>query len=422
MGYGYDAEENIGVDKCNLTTFAQAFKGQLQLVTGLIEMPEGLTLEDVRKPSMVMSDPGIGKTSIIISIREELNQLLPPEKQLGFKKILLGQTVVGALSGIPVVNPQTGVLKTVQPEDLPNAERDGEYGILFFDEITTADEAQVQPALGLADDSRNIGPYSLPEHWVVVAAGNGPSCANFVELHDMTINRFVAYDIRYDYHKDWRPWAHAHNINELIIAFLNFKPEFIINVVTGEADKSGKQYASPRSWTRLSTELKIRAATGNPVSQAELQGFASRIIGSQAAVEFAAFTEYNTRLEVNPQDIIDGKVSAPSATMTIEEFHIIVQRLVKLIIKLMKDTKVDDGVYTLDTYNGVANVMRWVCRTQDMMLDKTISAIMEINREVPDIQAIVYDTENFEPLCPELTDFYFQYNDVIVGNDALESL
>ena len=136
---------------------------------------------------MVLGDPGIGKTCGIVSIIDELNAQLPADKKLGFKKILLGQTVVGSLSGIPVINNQTSEVKRVQAPDLPIAERDGEYGVLFLDEITTADEAQVQPALGLCDDTRNIGTYQLPEHWVVVAAGNGPSCANFIELHDMTL-------------------------------------------------------------------------------------------------------------------------------------------------------------------------------------------------------------------------------------------
>lgn len=414
---GYDSEENIGVDKCALSEFFTCLKGQLQLVTGLIEMPSELTLADVRRPNMVLGDPGIGKTCGIISIIDELNAQLPTDKKLGFKKILLGQTVVGSLSGIPVINNQTGEVKRVQAPDLPVAERDGEYGVLFLDEITTADEAQVQPALGLCDDTRNIGTYQLPEHWVVVAAGNGPSCANFLELHDMTLSRFVAFDVRYDYQKDWRPWAHAHGINELIIAFLNFKPEYIVHVVTSEEDKSGKQFACPRTWTRLSTELKMRELQGRRVSQNELQGFASRIIGTDAAREFAAFSMFNKTLKVDHDDILSGKVRKAEVTLQLEEFHIIIQQISKRLIKLSESTDPNDAKSVDHAYEVIGNAMRWIISTKDIMLDRTFNAISEINTEVADVGNVLADFERFSEYCPEWVDFLDEYSAALTDTE-----
>lgn len=422
MGYGYDAEENIGVIQCDLSTFLDDFRGQMQLITGLIPMPtEGenkLTLDEVRLPNLVIGDPGMGKTCGIISVINELNELLPPDRQIHMKKILLGQTVVGSLSGIPVVNPATGDVVRVQAPDLPTVEKDGEYGVLFLDEITTADEAQIQPALGLCDDTRSIGTYTLPEHWVVVAAGNGPSCANFLELHDMTESRFVGYDIKYDYAKDWRPWAHAHGINSLIIAFLNFKPEYIIKVITGEADKSGKQFSCPRTWTRLDVELKKRSVLGRPVKQGELANFASRIIGVEAAREFAAFTAFNKSISVNPDEIVSGKVTKATPDMGIEEFHIIVQQLIKRIQTLMDKTRQEDGGYLLETYEGIANVTTWIISMKDYVLEKAISAVVELNKEVEHIDEIMGDTENFDAMCPAWVDFLLEYSDLILDNDV----
>ena len=112
-----------------------------------------------------------------------IDKEMPKDKQFGFKKIQLGKLVVGDLTGIPVVMPD-GTVKRVHVPDLPpNDPKDPnfkEYGVLFLDEITTVDEAQMQPALGLADSSRDMGEYKLPEHWLVVAAGNGPDCTNFM--------------------------------------------------------------------------------------------------------------------------------------------------------------------------------------------------------------------------------------------------
>ena len=152
-----DVHETLNSSKCTLSTFFEDLTGQLTLLTELVPYADkGLTLEDVRRPMLVIGKPGIGKTCGIISIVKKLNEMLPAEKKLGFKKILLGQTIVGSLTGIPVVMPD-GSVKRVQMPDLPDPKKDGEYGVLFLDEITTADEMQIQPALGLTDDSRSLG-------------------------------------------------------------------------------------------------------------------------------------------------------------------------------------------------------------------------------------------------------------------------
>ena len=127
MGYAEESE-GLNLPKSTLTEFFDDVEGRLALLTGLVPYEDfGLTLEDVRKPLLVIGKPGIGKTMGILSSIKELNKKLPPEKQLGFKKILLGQTVVGSLTGIPVAKPD-GTVVRIQLPDLPNPETDGEYG------------------------------------------------------------------------------------------------------------------------------------------------------------------------------------------------------------------------------------------------------------------------------------------------------
>ena len=309
------ADSLLNVSKSTLTEFMDALEAKLALITNLVDYKQiGLTLKDIRRPMLIVGLPGIGKTCGIISIIEKLNLKLPEEKKLGFKKILLGQTVVGSMSGIPVVMPD-GTVKRVQVPDLPDPERDGEYGVLFLDEITTADEAQVQPALGLADDSRNIGTYTLPEHWSVVGAGNGPDCSNFVRLDDMTISRFEVYDIAYDFQEDWRPYAQSHGIEDNIIAFLSFDPSACVRVESTDMDDNGKLFACPRTWERLSHELKMRKAIGKEVRQDDIGRFAGRIVGVNAARHFQAFCATIERLDVSPEKIVNGEERDPSADM-----------------------------------------------------------------------------------------------------------
>lgn len=416
-----DEREDLGIPKSSFTDFMEDLRGRLAFISGKIALEDfDLTLEDVRKPMLVVGLPGIGKTCSIISIVKEINSTLPPEKHFGFKKILLGQTVVGSLSGVPVINNTTGEVKRVQAPELPIAERDGEYGILFLDEITTADEAQVQPALGLCDDSRNIGEYTLPEHWLVIAAGNGPDCSNFLRMDDMTLSRFSPYDIQYNYKTDWRTYAHEHNIDPLIIAYLNFKPANCVAVASTEMDDAGKMFACPRTWERLSIELKMRKSMGKPVRAAELSNFASRIIGKKVGREFAAFSAYSDKLPYEPERIIQGTEREPEP-MKEEVFHILLESCVSSVKNILDQTRDSDGNYPASTYQSMANMVDWFLKAESFALELVVNAIAELRSNIPDFFDIIFDedflqfTTLFEDFCQKHTDLILEASEADLG-------
>lgn len=417
-----DAREDLGIPKSKFTDFMEDIRGRLAFISGKLNPEDfGLTLQDVRRPVLCIGLPGIGKTCGIMSVIKELNATIPDKsKQFGFKKILLGQTVVGSLSGIPTVNSQTGDIKRAQAPELPVVEKDGEYGVLFLDEITTADEAQVQPALGLCDDSRNIGEYTLPEHWLVIAAGNGPDCTNFIRLDDMTLSRFSPYDIRYSYKNDWRPWAHANNINPLIIAYLNFKPENCVKVASTEMDEAGKMFPCPRTWERLSVELKMREAMGKKVSSNELANFAGRIIGKDVGREFASFVACSDDLEYSPDRIINGTERDPEPGMKTEVFHILLQATVSMMRNILKETADSNGAYPADTYQKMANLVSWFIKYEPYELNLVIDAIAELRTNVPDFGNIVFDAD-FLQFTDSYDQFIERHSDLILSasNDDL---
>ena len=412
--------EGLNLPKCGLTEFLDDVEGKLALLTGLVDPEQfGLTLEDVRRPMLIVGLPGIGKTCGIISSIKEMNKRLPAEKQLGFKKILLGKTVVGSLSGIPVSRPD-GTVVRIQIPDLPNPERDGEYGVLFLDEITTADEMQIQPALGLADDSRSLGEYDLPPHWVVIGAGNGPDCTNFVRLDDMTLSRFVAYDVAYNYKKDFRPYAHKVGIHEDIIAFLNFNNDICVRVESTDMDSAGKMFPCPRTWERLSTELKMRAAVGKPVDYDNMESFSGKIIGLTAGREFAAFMRFKQNLNYDAQKIFVGQERAPEVGMASETFHIILQSLIKNIIAEMRNTGDGSGNYPLETYQHCANMMKWLLSMHE--LEKKINAIIELRNDCLELTSLFFD-DDFLELCPEVDQFFTDHANLLVTHrNELDSL
>lgn len=419
-----DGKEDLGIPKSKFSDFIDDLRSRLVFISGKLKCEDfGLTLQDVRKPVLCIGLPGIGKTCGVMSVIRELNSTLPADKQFGFKKILLGQTVVGSLSGVPVVNNTTGDIRRAQAPELPTVEKDGEYGILFLDEITTADEAQVQPALGLCDDSRNIGEYTLPEHWLVVAAGNGPDCTNFIRLDDMTLSRFSPYDILYSYKSDWRPWAHQHDINPLIIAYLNFKPSDCVAVESTEMDDAGKMFACPRTWERLSIELKMREAMGRPVTNAELGNFASRIVGKRVGREFAAFALFSNDLGYSPEAIVNGTEKEPQA-MKNEVFHILLESTTKILKQTFDETKDADGNFPRDTYQKVANVVNWFLSMESFAIELVINAVTEWRTSLPDLISILVDpdfnqfTDAFEEFCMKHQDMIMSASNSDLGIDV----
>lgn len=405
-----EMQEGLGVPKSCLNEFMQDLRGSLTLLTELVDYESlGLTLKKIRKPYFVVGLPGIGKTCGIQNIINEINEELPQERKLGFKKILLGQTVVGSLTGIPVVK-QDGSIVRVQLPDLPDAKRDGEYGVLFLDELTTSDEMQMQPALALCDDSRCIGEYTLPEHWIVVAAGNGPDCTNFVRTDDAMVSRFVVYDIDYDFKSDWRPYALATDINTDIIAFLDFDNTACVRVESTEMDKAGKAFPCPRTWERLSDELKIRKALGNPVGVDKLANFAGRIVGIKAGREFASFCMFRQNLQFSADRILAGKEKNPG-NIAKETFHIILQDCVKAAKKLLEKTQINGTDYPLSTYESIRNMVVWFLNLEDV--ESRINAIVEMRNDVPALKGILQDSDFFD-MCPELDDFINEYASLLV--------
>ena len=421
MGFDSNAQEGLGVDKSTMSEFFDTLEGTLALLTGLVTIPNAeIPLEDLRKPLLVIGTPGVGKTAGIISMIKKINKRLEEsdnetikEHKLGFKKILLGQTVVGSLSGIPVVNPSTGKVTRVQMPDLPDVTKDGEYGVLFLDEITTADEAQIQPALGLCDDSRSLGEYTLPEHWLVVGAGNGPDCSNFLRLDDMTITRFGGgvFDISYNFKTDWRPWAHANNISPDIIAYLNFAPEAMARVESTEMDKAGKLSPNPRTWEALDIQLKKREALGKPVSATEMGHFASRIIGIKTAREFSAFLAFKTKMSYDADKIIAGTEVDPGL-MQKEEFHIILQACIKKLQLIFKETKIDGTAhdYPEETYKKFANTVRWFLKINE--IENQTNALLEMRDDIPDFGFMLMEDDLIK-MVPELDDFFMNNADLL---------
>jgi hypothetical protein len=165
---------------------------------------------------------------------------------------------------------------------LPDAERHGEQGILFLDEITSVPPSVSAAAYQLILD-RRLGAYVVPDGWAIFAAGNRQGDRGVTYTMPAPLaNRFSHYevDINLD---DWVAWAYANNIDERLIAFLRFRPELLFEF---DPAHNPVAFPSPRSW-----EFSHRALQKFGDLPALLTGALQACVGPAAGVELSAFVE-----------------------------------------------------------------------------------------------------------------------------------
>jgi len=205
---------------------------------------------------MIWGPPGVGKSSIVRSVSAR--------EGIGIQDLRLSQLAPTDLRGLPV--PEDGVSRWYPPEFLP---RSGE-GIIFLDEINMAPPAMQGVAQQLILD-RKVGSYSVPDGWLIWAAGNRKSDrASVYDMPSALGNRFIHLNVEPDV-DSFKRWAIENRLAESILAFLSFRPQLLHRI-----DPQHNNWPSPRSWVMAHQLL----GAGLDVAPA---------IGDAAAGEYRAF-------------------------------------------------------------------------------------------------------------------------------------
>jgi MoxR-like ATPase len=260
------------------------------------------------RPAFIYGKPGIGKSSIVRAVSQELgigfidlrlSQILPEDLR-GFPKIngvkekqklvaedelegYLGEgwRYLGTLpSGKVVVQIEDEAeerTRWIRSEFLPTSGR----GILFLDELPNAEPSKQNAALQLVLD-RKLGNYVLPEGWLVMAAGNGAEDrAHVFELSSALNNRFVNIDFPVPTFEEWFEWGAA-KIHPGIFGFLKLKPSMMFKF-----DPRAKERAWPslRTW-EIASDL-FKASSNDP----SVVRFA---VGEGAGIEFEGFARHES--------------------------------------------------------------------------------------------------------------------------------
>lgn len=222
-------------------------------------------------PTFIFGSPGVGKSQMV-------RQAAEGDSVLDVRLSLLDPV---DLRGLPIVTREGGssFVEWARPDFIPSEGR----GILFFDELNTAPVAVQNAALQIILE-RACGPHRLGDGWYIVAAGNKASHRAHVHPLSAPIrNRFAIIDYQPSV-QSWSMWAIGAGIHEDVIGFLNFRPDLL----TSDPKDEYANFASPRSWERVSRFLQGGIAGADDLES---------LIGRGAASEFTA---YRTEIQSMP--------------------------------------------------------------------------------------------------------------------------
>tara|TARA_R110002020_G_scaffold43048_1_gene125495 strand:+ start:5086 stop:6177 length:1092 start_codon:yes stop_codon:yes gene_type:complete len=267
----------------------------------------GLTTEDRNEngkrppPWLFWGIPGIGKSSGVRWVTKRLSELTGNTWKL--LDVRLVQFDAVDLRGVPYVS--KGETFWALSSWLPNVERDGEFGILFLDELFLAIPSVQAAALQLILD-RRLGDYVLPDGWYVVSASNRPEDrAGVMAQNSALCNRFQHREAILSVDA-WIEWAIEKGLRPEVIAFQRFLGHEVLHEHTDGIPKGTVCYASPRTWHWVSNLLDENQSAEN--ERVSIEG----LVGKGPAAQFTGFINIWRKIgDIDLQEIIDDPSNAP---------------------------------------------------------------------------------------------------------------
>ena len=254
----------------------------------------------------IEGDAGLGKTSAIMQLGEELD--------MHVVKINLSQIEeIGDLVGFPVkefqIQNKEGKTTWITEPQINTATKKGykvvakrmshavpewiqgkdEGGFLVLDDYTRADHRFMQACMELIDRQTYIS-WTLPKNWHIVLTTNPDNGDyNVTSLDDAQRTRFISVDIKFDVDV-WAKWAEAEGIDGRCINFLLMHPELI------------SQKLNPRSVTTFFNSISSIPKFEEELPLIQMIGEGS--VGSEFSSMFTMFI--NNRLDkiVSPKDVL----------------------------------------------------------------------------------------------------------------------
>jgi len=254
----------------------------------------------------IAGDAGLGKTSAILQVGEELG--------LNVVKLNLSQLEeLGDLIGFPVkeykIKNAEGKVSWITEQEIELAgqkgykvvdkrmshaapewiQGKGEGGVLILDDFTRADHRFMQAVMEICDRQEYVS-WKLPKNWHVVLTTNPDNGDyNVTSLDVAQQTRFISVELKYDV-AVWARWAEAVNIDGRCINFMLMNPELIT------------QKVNPRSVTTFFNSISSIAKFEDELPIIQMIGEGS--VGTDFSSMFTMFINNKLDKIISPEDIL----------------------------------------------------------------------------------------------------------------------
>ncbi len=294
-----------------------------------------------QRPILLMGPPGIGKSAVIAQVARSSGVGLVSYTMTHHTRqsaIGLPHVVERAYAGRSMTLTEYTMSEIVASIYQCMDKTGLREGILFIDEINSVSET-LSPVMLQLLQNKQFGMHSIPEGWIIVAAGN-PSAYNrsAKEFDLVTLDRVRLMEIEPDL-AAWKRYALSQGVHPAVLAYLEIHPDHFYEA---ESRVGEKCYVTARGWEDLSRLLLSYEALDLPVREDQAEQFLGdrRIAGSFASF-YRIFVKNGQDYEItrmlsgslSPQEYEDRLQMAQSAPLG-ERLSLIGQLLCALQVTL----------------------------------------------------------------------------------------
>lgn len=310
----------------------------------IAEIVKRMFLSGERKSALVLGVSGIGKSEVVKTLAKEIAKAMgrnfrvyredeeyDEEKDFVFVDLRLYELEASDLSGIPEKTENYFVYKPPRwafvLSKIP--------GVLFLDELTNVQRADIQAAAYKILLDRRVGFIELNRDVLIISAGNESDDSSIaIDLPFPLINRLVVFRAKEPTVEEWAQYMESTGKawDKTVFAFLLANKQFFV-----QRGEGSEQKARPRQWSALAFTL---AAT--EWSEEDIETIAIGMVGKEAGLHYSAFRRTKVpsidelRKDLN---LWNGLNEAQKYLMTLTIANADNEFIIKMFAKLFKEER-----------------------------------------------------------------------------------